>query len=92
MSDVTQPPIVPGPYDPSQGWEPTSQPPVVPPQQPAYPPPQLIYVQVPAQQEPSSRAVAGGIGIALHWILIVVIGVPVLCCLGALLIGALGKK
>ena len=66
---MTQPPIVPGPD----------------PQQPEPQPPQVIYVQAPAQ--PSSRAVAGGIGIALHWILIVVIGVPALCCLGFLLIG-----
>ncbi len=61
-----------------------TQPPIVPgpdPQQPVPPPPQV-----------TSQAVAGGIGIALHWILIVVIGVPALCCLGFLLLGALGKK
>ncbi len=68
-----------------------TQPPIVPgpdPQQPV-PPPQVIYVQAPPAH--SSRAVAGGIGIALHWILIIVIGVPALCCLGALLIGQGGK-
>lgn len=67
-----------------------TQPPIVPdptdPQQPV-PPPQVVYVQAPQ----SSRAVAGGIGIALHWILIVVIGVPALCCLGFLLISQNGR-
>ncbi len=34
---MTQPPIVPGPYDPSEGWEPTAPQPPVP---PGYYPPQ----------------------------------------------------
>jgi hypothetical protein len=65
-----------------------TQPPIVPgPQEPTEPvPPQVIYVQAPAPT--SSRAVAGGIGIAIHWVLIVVIGVPALCCLGFLIIGS----
>lgn len=80
------PPIVPGEPTPPYGQP--QQPPYVPPQPP---PPQPVYYQpgAPAPEWTPSRT-AGNTVVVLATIFAIVVGIPLLCCLGFALLGAIG--